>query len=53
MDIAGKITVHASREAVFKALSDAQFFASCIEGIRDLKEVDPTHYNAEIGRAHV
>jgi carbon monoxide dehydrogenase subunit G len=46
LDIAGEITVHASREAVFKALSDAQFFASCIEGIRDLKEVDPTHYNA-------
>ena len=46
MNIAGEITVHASREAVFRALSDAQFFAACIEGVRELKEVDTTHYNA-------
>jgi uncharacterized protein len=42
----GEITVAAPREAVFKALSDAPFFASCIEGVRDLKSVDATHYNA-------
>jgi uncharacterized protein len=46
LDIAGEITVHASREAVFKALSDARFFASCIDGVHDLKEIDATHYNA-------
>src|SRR5262245_58457916 len=46
MNIAGEITVHSSRESVFKALSDAQFFASCIEGVRDLKEIDTAHYNA-------
>ena len=46
MNVAGEITVDASREAVFKALSDAQFFASCIDGVRDLKEIDATHYNA-------
>lgn len=28
------------------ALSDAPFFASCIDGIRDLKQVDERHYNA-------
>ena len=46
MNIAGEITVAAPREAVFKALSDAPFFASCIEGVRDLKEIDATHYDA-------
>jgi len=31
---------------VFNALSDAPFFASCIEGVRDLKQIDATHYDA-------
>ncbi len=31
---------------MFKALSDAPFFASCIEGVRDLKQIDATHYDA-------
>jgi carbon monoxide dehydrogenase subunit G len=44
--ISGEITVAAPREAVFKALSDAPFFASCIEGVSDLKETDATHYTA-------
>ena len=46
MNISGEITVAAPREAVFKALSDPPFFASCIEGVRDLKEIDATHYSA-------
>ena len=46
MNIAGEITVAAPREAVFKALSDAPFFASCVEGVRDLNEIDATHYDA-------
>ena len=46
LNIAGEITVAAPREAVFKALSDARFFASCIEGVQDLNEIDPTHYEA-------
>jgi hypothetical protein len=46
MNINGEITVAAPREAVFKALSDAPFFASCIEGVHDLKEIDATHYDA-------
>jgi hypothetical protein len=46
LNIAGEITVAAPREAVFKALSDAPFFASCIVGVRDLKEIDATHYTA-------
>jgi carbon monoxide dehydrogenase subunit G len=46
LNISGEIQVAAPREAVFKALSDAPFFASCIEGVRDLKEIDATHYSA-------
>ncbi|HYA27566.1 MAG TPA: SRPBCC domain-containing protein, partial [Acidobacteriota bacterium] len=46
MNFVGEITVVAPREAVFKALSDAPFFASCIEGVRDLKAIDATHYDA-------
>ena len=46
MKIEGEITVAAPREAVFKALSDAPFFASCIDGVHDLKEIDATHYDA-------
>ena len=46
MNIAGEITVAAPREAVFKALSDAPFFASCIEGVQDFKQIDATHYDA-------
>jgi carbon monoxide dehydrogenase subunit G len=46
LKIEGEITVAAPREAVFKALSDARFFASCIDGVSDLKEIDATHYTA-------
>ena len=31
---------------MFKALSDAPFFASCIEGVRDLQAIDTSHYSA-------
>ena len=46
LNFVGEITVAAPREAVFKALSDAPFFASCIEGVRDLTAIDATHYDA-------
>jgi carbon monoxide dehydrogenase subunit G len=46
LNIAGEITVAAPRAAVFKALSDAPFFASCIDGVRDLMAVDATHFDA-------
>jgi uncharacterized protein len=46
LNVAGEITVAAPREAVFKALSNAPFFASCIDGVRDLTEIDATHYDA-------
>jgi uncharacterized protein len=38
--------VRAPREAVFNALQDAAFFASCIDGVKQLAQIDPAHYNA-------
>ena len=46
MKVEGVISVAAPREAVFDRLSDARFFASCIDGVQDLTEIDPTHYSA-------
>ena len=46
MRFAGELIVKAPREEVFDRLKDAPFFASCVEGVRDLKEVTPTHYTA-------
>jgi uncharacterized protein len=46
MIVTGEITLPAPRETVFQVLQNAPFFASCVEGVRDLKEVDATHYNA-------
>lgn len=48
MKFTGEFTVPARREAVFERLNDAPFFASCIEGVHDLTEVDPTHYTATL-----
>ena len=46
MKFSGEITVKAPRAAVFEALRDARFFASCIEGVRDLAEIGPDRYAA-------
>ena len=46
MKVEGHISVAAPREAVFTKLSDARFFASCIDGVQDFTEIDPTHYSA-------
>jgi carbon monoxide dehydrogenase subunit G len=46
MKIAGELSVQAPRAEVFEALKDAHFFASCVEGVQDLTEIDPTHYAA-------
>src|SRR5580704_4119758 len=46
MNISGEITVAAPRAAVFDKIKDAAFFASCVDGVKDLKEIDPTHYDA-------
>jgi carbon monoxide dehydrogenase subunit G len=46
MIITGEIILPAPREKVFQVLQNATFFASCVEGVRDLKEIDATHYDA-------
>jgi carbon monoxide dehydrogenase subunit G len=46
MKLTGEITVRAPRETVFTALRDAHFFASCVDGVQDLNEIDATHYSA-------
>jgi uncharacterized protein len=51
MKVCGQIRVRAPREAVFDALQDAPFFASCIDGVQQLTEIDPTHYNAVLETA--
>jgi carbon monoxide dehydrogenase subunit G len=40
----GEIAVPAPQAAVFAKLRDAKFFASCVEGVQELKEIDETHY---------
>ena len=46
MNLSGDITVRAPRSAVFEAVRDARFFASCVEGVRDLVAQDAAHYTA-------
>ena len=46
MKITGELTVPAPQAAVFEAVQDARFFASCIDGVQELTEIDPTHYDA-------
>jgi uncharacterized protein len=46
LNFAGEITVAAPREAVFGALCNAPFFASCVDGVQDFKEIDASHYDA-------
>ena len=46
MIVSGEITLPAPRQVVFDVLQDAPFFASCVEGVRDLEAIDATHYNA-------
>jgi carbon monoxide dehydrogenase subunit G len=46
MKFTGELTVKAPRATVYKALRDARFFASCVDGVRDLEEVAPDRYTA-------
>jgi uncharacterized protein len=46
MQFSGEISVAAPRDAVYAKVRDARFFASCVEGVQDLKEIDPDHYTA-------
>jgi carbon monoxide dehydrogenase subunit G len=46
MKFTGDIVIEAPRDAVFAKVRDARFFASCVEGVRDLNEIDADHYTA-------
>jgi uncharacterized protein len=46
MKVTGEFTVPAPRAEVFAKLRDARFFASCVDGVQDLVEIDATHYTA-------
>jgi hypothetical protein len=46
MKISGELSVRAPRAAVFEALKDPRVFASCVEGVQELTEIDATHYSA-------
>jgi uncharacterized protein len=46
MKIVGELSVKAPREKVFDALRDARFFASCVDGVQELTEIDATHYSS-------
>ena len=46
MKFSGELVVPAPREAVFDRLRDANFFASCVEGVSGLTELTPDRYAA-------
>ena len=46
MNVSGEFTVNAPRDEVFKTLRDASSFVRFVDGVHDLKELDPTHYEA-------
>lgn len=46
MKFTGDILIEAPRDAVYAKVRDARFFASCIEGVQNLNEIDPDHYTA-------
>src|SRR4051812_43252978 len=46
MKFAGELSVNGPREAVFDKVKDARFFASCVTGVHDLREITPTQFTA-------
>jgi uncharacterized protein len=46
MKFTGQLTVKAPRAQVYKAVRDARFFASCVDGVHDLQETAPDTYAA-------
>ena len=46
MKFTGDILIEAPRDAVYAKVRDARFFASCVEGVRDLTEIAPDRYEA-------
>jgi len=48
MKLTGQFRIPAPRPAVFAKLNDPHFFASCLEGVSDLEEIDADHYSATL-----
>jgi len=48
MKFTGEFIIPAPRAEVFKRLNDPHFFASCLEGVSELTEVDDEHYTATL-----
>jgi uncharacterized protein len=46
MNVSGEFTVNAPRDVVFRTLREANSFMRFVDGVHDLKEIDPTHYEA-------
>ncbi|MBX3666564.1 MAG: hypothetical protein KF834_12840 [Burkholderiales bacterium] len=46
MKFSGEIAVAAPRDEVFAKLQDIRFFASCIDGVRDLVPLDEKRFDA-------
>jgi uncharacterized protein len=46
MKFTGELSVKAPRAAVYEKVRDARFFASCVDGVRDLEEIGPDQYSA-------
>jgi uncharacterized protein len=46
MKFTGDILIPAARAAVYAKVRDARFFASCVEGVHELNEIDADHYTA-------
>jgi carbon monoxide dehydrogenase subunit G len=46
MNVSGEFAIKAPRAAVFDTIRDPKSFILLVDGIKDLKEIDPTHYEA-------
>jgi Carbon monoxide dehydrogenase subunit G (CoxG) len=46
MKVSGEFTVNAPRERVFETIRDPRRLVSFVDGVHDLKELDPTHHEA-------
>ena len=46
MKFTGDIEIPAPPDAVYAKVRDARFFASCVEGVQQLNEIDSDHYTA-------
>ena len=46
MKFTGDISVPAPRDVVYAKVRDARFFASCVEGVQELNEIDSDDYTA-------